>query len=113
MGNINMPAPVAFAGGALCLLSGYLIGVVAGPDTQGQTTAEVVSFERRTQKLCLTGADVADRPEAEEGVLCGTWRHGTDFRLPEPGQTFRFVVMTSRGESDEDRATHIYGDVVE
>ena len=113
MGNINMPAPVAFAGGALCLLSGYLIGVVAGPATQSQTTAEVVSFDRRTQELCLTGEAVADRPEAEDGVFCGTWRHATDFGVPEPGQTFRFVAMTSRGESDEDRATYIYGDVVE
>ena len=30
MGNVNMPTPVALAGGALCLLAGYLVGTLLG-----------------------------------------------------------------------------------
>ena len=113
MGNINMPAPVAFAGGALCLLGGYLVGAVAGPDTSDRSTAEVVSFERDTDELCLTGDAVAEDPLAEDGVLCGTWRQGAGSRLPAPGDAFRFVVMTTQSAADDDVATYIYGDVVE
>lgn len=113
MGNINMPAPVAFAGGALCLLGGYLVGVVAGPDTNDRTTAEVVSFEPGNEELCLTGDAVADQPRAEDGVLCGTWRRGIGSETPQAGDAFRFVVMTSESAADDDAATYIYGDVVD
>ena len=47
MGNVNLPTPVALAGGAICVLGGYLLGVLAGPDTTSRTTADVVSYDRR------------------------------------------------------------------
>ena len=55
MGNVTLPTPVALAGGALCILGGYLLGVVAGPDTPGRTTATVESYDERDGRLCLTG----------------------------------------------------------
>lgn len=115
MGNVNLPAPVAYAGGALCLLAGYLIGVVAGPEPSGQTTAEVVSFEPATDALCLTGEAVADEPSASGGLLCGTWRQTEASSTPREGDAFRFVTLTSQeGESGSDgrKVTFIYGDVV-
>ena len=45
MGNVNLPTPVALAGGAICLLGGYLVGVLAGPDTASRTTATVASYD--------------------------------------------------------------------
>ena len=44
-----MPTPVALAAGGLCLLGGYLVGVVAGPDTTARTTAEVTSYDPETE----------------------------------------------------------------
>ena len=57
MGNVTLPTPVFLAGGALCLLAGYLVGSVVGPDTPDRTTAEVVSYTTSTSRLCLKGDD--------------------------------------------------------
>ena len=58
VGNVTLPTPVFVAGGALCLLGGYLVGVVAGPDTPDRTTGSVVSFD---------DADaVTDAPDGED-----------------------------------------------
>jgi hypothetical protein len=120
MGNVTLPTPVALAGGALCILGGYLVGVVAGPSTPSRTTAVVESYDQRNGQLCLRGESVADQegqPE-EDGLLCGTWRRSVgDNTLPEPGDEFRFVsVVVDRpppGEAPEDGPfTVIYGDVV-
>ncbi len=111
MGNINMPTPIALAGGGLCLLGGYLIGVVAGPDTTARTTAQVVSFDRATDELCLEGEAVAEVAGAVDGQVCGTWRHVQGAPAPREGDMFRFVTMTSEGDEDES-AVFIYGDVV-
>ena len=111
MADINMPAPVAFAGAALCALGGYLIGVVAGPDTTSRTTAEVVSYDRDSHELCLTGDAVADLPETDDGRLCGTWRSAQRNPAPQEGDQFRFVVMSSEGQGEV--STFIYGDVVD
>ena len=46
-----VPTPVALAGGALCLLGGYLVGVVAGPDTEDTDTATVVSYDEDSDRL--------------------------------------------------------------
>lgn len=112
MGNVNMPTPVALAGGALCLLGGYLIGVVAGPDTTARTTAEVVSYDRGTAQLCLQGEAVADVPGATDDEVCGTWRHRQGSSVPTEGDTFRFVTMTADEPDDEEPVVYIYGDVV-
>ena len=41
MGNVTLPTPVALAGGAICILGGYLLGALAGPDAPSRTTAVV------------------------------------------------------------------------
>jgi hypothetical protein len=111
MANVNLPVPVAFAGAALCAMGGYLIGVVAGPDTTSRTTAEVLSYDRDSRELCLTGDAVADLPQAGDGRLCGTWRSAQRNAAPRPGDQFRFVVMASKGQGEV--STFIYGDVVD
>jgi hypothetical protein len=111
MANVNLPAPVAFAGAALCGLGGYLVGVVAGPDTTSRTTAEVASYDRDSRELCLTGDAVADLPETDDGRLCGTWRSAQRNAAPQEGDQFRFVVMSTEGQGEV--STFIYGDVVE
>ena len=55
MGNVNLPTPVALAGGAICVLGGYLLGAVLAPDTATRTTAEVASYDPTTSRLCLSG----------------------------------------------------------
>jgi hypothetical protein len=119
MGNVNLPTPVALAGGAICILGGYLLGVVAGPSTPTRTTATVESYDQRDGRLCLSGEAVAGQEGAtEEGRLCGTWRRTVgDENLPDPGETFRFVSVVvdqpPEGEDAEDGPfTMIYGDVV-
>lgn len=119
MGNVNLPTPVALAGGALCILAGYLLGVVTGPDSSSRTTATVQSYDDSTSRLCLAGDQVnAQEGAADSGILCGIWRHGEGASTtPHKGDTFRFVSMTSQA-SQGDRAgdigpvTVIYGDVV-
>ena len=44
--------------GAICLLGGYLVGVLAGPDTTSRATATVVSYDSGTARLCLGGDGV-------------------------------------------------------
>lgn len=123
MHNVTLPTPVALAGAALCLLAGYLIGVVAGPDTTARTTAVVDSYDRKGDVLCLRGeaVETLEPPEGEgspggateEGpVLCGTWQRTPGTRLPSEGDEFRFVTVTTTNEVDDESATYIYGDVV-
>lgn len=111
MGNVNMPTPVALAGGALCLLGGYLVGVVAGPDTTSRTTATVESYDGASKELCLTGEAINEQPGAQDNRLCGVWRRQGNDPMPEPGDAFRFVSTVS--SSGENSATYIYGAVVE
>ena len=110
MSNVTMPTPVALAGGALCLLGGYLVGAVAGPDTEDRDTATVVSFDGE-EELCLGGEAVQDSPQTREGVLCGEWRRLDDSPDPREGDEFRFVTVSSDGDEGE-VTTLIYGDVV-
>lgn len=113
MRNVTLPTPVAVAAAGLCLLGGYLVGVVAGPSGNQTTTAEVESYQRSGSRLCLRGDAVADLAGADEdGVLCGTWRRTQGAATPRPGDEFRFVTLTSSGSSDgAERVTYIYGDV--
>jgi hypothetical protein len=119
MGNVTLPTPVALAGGAICILGGYLLGVLAGPDTPSRTTGVVESYDERNGRLCLTGESITDQEGVtEEGLLCGTWRRTErSDELPEPGDEFRFVsVVVDRPPPGEDRDegpfTMIYGNVV-
>lgn len=117
MGNVNLPTPVALAGGAICVLGGYLLGAVAGPETSTRTTATVASYDEQSGRLCLTGDDVDEQAGVvEDGLLCGTWRRTVEGTTPQQGDRFRFVSMTGGGSSGDDPehtpATIIYGDVV-
>lgn len=116
MGNVTLPTPVFLAGGALCLLAGYLVGSVAGPDTPDRTTATVVSFDAGAQKLCLEGDAVEDQEGADSsGRLCGTLRRTPNSQVPAEGDDFRFVSIRTSGEvnGETKQQVVIYGAVVD
>jgi hypothetical protein len=110
--NLNLPTPVVLAGAGLCLLGGYLIGVVAGPDTPERTTGTVESYDARSNELCLSGDSVDDQDGAEDGELCGVWQRTTGSPRPREGDSFRFVSKVSKQQStpDDDRVL-IFGEV--
>jgi len=117
MGNLTLPTPVALAGGAICVLGGYLIGAIAGPDTASRTTATVASYDASTGRLCLSGGGIDGQEGAvEDGRLCGTWRRSAAARTPRAGDQFRFVSLTTGtaagSGADQRSTTVIYGDVV-
>lgn len=115
MGNVTLPTPVFLAGGAFCLLAGYLVGTVAGPDAPSSSRATVVSYEKSSSRLCLEGDSVEDEDGADEdGVLCGTWSHSAGAATPSKGDTFRFVTQdTTEVKGSEPRdETVIYGTVI-
>ena len=116
VGNVTLPTPVFLAGGAFCLLAGYLAGAVIGPDDQRGDTATVVSFTASTSRLCLEGDAVKNAAGVDDdGVLCGTWSHSTGSAPPRKGDRFRFVSMDTtgvKGAKPRD-TTVIYGTVVQ
>ena len=116
MGNVTLPTPVFLAGGALCLVAGYLIGSVTGPDTPERTTATVVSYDSGNEKLCLEGDAIKEQEGVDSsGKLCGTLRRTPNSRVPTKGDTFRFVSLRASGEVDgkPKQQVVIYGDVVD
>ena len=124
MGIVTLPTPVVVAGGALLLLAGYLVGVVAGPDAPARTTAEVESYDTGTKRLCLVGDSVSEQDGADaEGRLCGIWKRAAGAASPDAGDQFRFVsVRTAQPPDAGDGSTTapeaggqilIYGDVVD
>jgi hypothetical protein len=115
VGNVTLPTPVFLAGGALCLVAGYLVGSVVGPDTPDRTTAKVVSFDSSDAKLCLEGDAIKDQEGVDSsGKLCGTLRRTPNSQFPVKGDDFRFVsVRTSDEVNGRTRQqVVIYGDVV-
>lgn len=113
MGNVNLPTPLVLAGAGACLLGGYLIGVVAGPDGPDRTVGEVVSYDASRHELCLAGDGVEDLEGAEGGELCGTWQRAEGSRRPQKGDDFRFVSRFEEGrEGTEDRVL-IFGEVAD
>ena len=115
MGNVTLPTPVFLAGGALCVLAGYLVGTVATPGVPERTTATVVSFSASESRLCLKGDGVAGQEGVDsQGVLCGTLRRTPDARTPRAGERFRFVSVSQSGEDrgKKQQQVVIYGSVV-
>jgi hypothetical protein len=115
VGNVTLPTPVFLAGGALCLLGGFLVGTVTGPGTPARTTGQVVSFDATTSRLCLRGQAITDQEGAgSDGRLCGTWRRTPSAAVPRKGDAFRFVTISTKGTSGgkDQSAVVIYGDVV-
>jgi hypothetical protein len=116
VGNVTLPTPVFVAGGALCLLAGYLVGSLVGPDTPERTTATVVSFDSSKSRLCLEGETIEDQEGADpEGKLCGTLRRTPTSEVPRKGDQFRFVSVRTSGELDgrTEQQVVIFGDVVD
>jgi hypothetical protein len=116
VGNVTLPTPVFLAGGAMCLVAGYLVGAVAGPDTPERTTATVVSYEPGNQRLCLEGDAIEDQEGVDpEGRLCGTLRRTPNSQTPAEGDEFRFVSVRTTGEDDGETKQQvvIYGAVVD
>lgn len=112
MGNVNLPTPVVLAGAGLCLIGGYLVGVVAGPDNPERTTGIVESYEGSSKELCLSGGSVEDLEGAEHGVLCGTWQRAVGSSEPRKGDEFTFVSTVKHNQSgDEDDQVQIFGEV--
>jgi hypothetical protein len=118
MGNVNLPTPVALAGGAICVLGGYLLGVVAGPDTASRTTAVVASYDAASSRLCLEGDGIKGQEGVvTDGQLCGTWRRTQgDVSTPRKGDEFRFVSLSvgedASAPEGQRPTTVIYGDLV-
>ena len=112
MGNVNLPTPVVLAGAGLCLLGGYLVGVVAGPEGPDRTTGIVQSYDSSSRTLCLEGDGVQELDGAQDGVLCGFWERAEGARTPREGDDFRFVsrVDSNRAGADDDRVL-IFGEV--
>jgi hypothetical protein len=116
VGNVTLPTPVFLAGGALCLVAGYLAGAVGGPDTPDRTTGQVVSFDSGSSRLCLDGDAIQDQEGVDaDGRLCGTLRRTPNSQLPRKGDAFRFVSVRTSGEVDgkTQQQIVIYGDVVD
>ncbi len=112
---MTLPTPVFLAGGALCLVAGYLVGSVAGPDAPARTTARVVSFDHTSSRLCLKGSATKGQEGVDsDGTLCGTWRESRGSQTPRTGDDFRFVSVSNTGDSDGHRQDQvvIYGDVL-
>ena len=113
---MTLPTPVFAAGAAGCLLAGFLVGAVTAPGGPDTTTAKVQSYSPGKAELCLTGeaVDAWEGMKTSDGTLCGTWRRTPGSRVPDKGDTFRFVAVQTKGESagETKRSTVIYGDVV-
>jgi hypothetical protein len=116
VGNVTLPTPVFLAGGALCLVAGYLVGSVVGPDTPDRTTGQVVSYDATKSRLCLEGDAITDQEGADsEGRLCGTLRRTPNAQTPSEGDDFRFVSVRTSGKVDgkTEQQIVIFGDVVD
>lgn len=112
MGNVTLPTPVFAAGGALCLLAGYLAGSVLGADTPDNSTATVASYDPQTSEICLSGKAVEEEKTVDEdGRLCGRWSHSSGVR-PRKGDRFRFVTLDQRTAEGGDEGVVIFGTVV-
>lgn len=105
VGNVNLPTPVVLAGAGLCLLGGYLVGVVAGPPAPDRTTAVVTSYDSSTRKLCLEGDGVSELEGADDDELCGVWRRTDDADKPVKGDKFRFVSTMNKGQAGAEDIT--------
>jgi hypothetical protein len=116
VGNVTLPTPVFLAGGALCLMAGYLAGSVLAPEPPERTVGQVVSFDSRNFELCLEGDQIRDQEGVDaEGRLCGTLRRAPNAALPREGDEFRFRSVRTTGDVDgnAEQQIVIYGDVVD
>ncbi|MFZ2502237.1 MAG: hypothetical protein WAW88_06180 [Nocardioides sp.] len=115
MSSVNVPVPLVVAGASLCLLGGFLIGVVAGPESPSADEATVASYDSATRELCLEGEDVAEVAGADGDQLCGVWNRGAGSTPPKAGDRFRFLTLNTDQEPGGDQAGQvlIYGDVVD
>lgn len=117
MATTSLPTPVLVAGASLCLVAGYVLGVVVGPEGPDEQTATVASYDAATRELCLEGDAAAAADGADEdGVLCGTWRRGSGQADPVEGSAFRFVSVRASDDPDDEGdpvRVLIYGDTAD
>ncbi|HET7682971.1 MAG TPA: hypothetical protein VFK34_04835 [Marmoricola sp.] len=115
MGNVTLPTPVFVAGGALCVLAGYLAGSVLGSGQPDRPTAVVASYDAGSSRLCLEGDELEGMDDVgSDGTLCGTWSHGSGWVKPRPGDRFRFVSLDRRiAKGSDESGVVIFGTVVE
>ena len=114
VGNVTLPTPLFVAGGALCILAGYLAGAVAGSGGADRPTATVASYDADTSRLCLSGEGVQDSAHLDaDSQLCGTWSHSRGWVVPQPGDRFRYVALDRQLAKGSDRSgVVIFGTVV-
>lgn len=113
---MTLPTPVFAAGGALCLLAGYLAGSVVASGAADAATATVVSYDDTTSRLCLEGGAAKDQLGADpDGRLCGTLRRTPSAEVPAKGDDFRFFSTRTTGEvnGEPQQQVIIYGDVAD
>lgn len=99
----------------MCLLAGYVLGVVVSGGSPERLTGVVQSYDSASGELCLGGGSVAAAEGADGDLLCGTWRRGSGAQQPEEGDDFRFVSIRATDDPDDDEdpvRVLIYGDVV-
>lgn len=109
---MTVPTPVFVAGGAFCLLAGYFVGAVTGPNAPDRTTGTVQSYDPRTGRLCLTGDAARQQDGADsDGTLCGRWSRSGTALAPSKGDNFRFVTIQGK-DTDKQPTNLIYGNVV-
>jgi hypothetical protein len=116
VGNVTLPTPVFAAGGALCLLAGYLAGSIVTSGAADSATATVVSYDASTSRLCLEGDTVKEQKGADaDGRLCGTLRHTPNSEAPAKGDDFRFFSTRTTGKvgGKTEQQIVIYGDVAD
>lgn len=115
MGNVTLPTPVFVAGGALCVLAGYLAGSVLGTTATDRPTATVASYDAASNQLCLTGDELSGLDDVGDGGrLCGTWSHSAGWVRPREGDLFRFVSLDRKlAKGSDESGVVIFGTVVE
>lgn len=98
----------------MCLLAGYLLGMVTGPNAANPTLAQVASYDSQTQLLCLEGKAATSQDGAKDGELCGVWRRTVSSKIPAKGDDFKFVSVSTSGRFGGETQTQvvIHGDVV-
>jgi hypothetical protein len=113
--SVNAPLPLVLAGAGVCLLAGFLVGVVAGPESPAASEALVSSYDPATRQLCLEGEQVAELAGADGDQLCGVWNKGAGSHGPRVGDRFRFLTLQTDSDpgADQPGGVLIYGDVVD
>lgn len=104
MGTLTLPTPLVLAGGAVCVVGGYLIASSTAPSVTASTSAVVASVGP-ADRICLRGEAVRQWQGVDgHGLLCGTWSHAPG-ESAHKGDAFVFAATAQHG------GVRIYGGV--